>query len=62
MGVNTVDTIKKANTIKYKYGYSFYDSLFIASALEAGCTILYSEDLQDGQVIEKTLTIVNPFN
>jgi predicted nucleic acid-binding protein len=31
-----------------------------ASALETGCNIVYSEDLQDGQVIEK-LTIRNPF-
>jgi predicted nucleic acid-binding protein len=33
----------------------------VASALEAGCQILYSEDLQDGQRIENQLTIVNPF-
>lgn len=59
--VNTVDTINKANMLKGKYGYSFYDSLVIAAALEAGCSILYSEDLQDAQVIENSLKIVNPF-
>lgn len=43
-----------------RYGYGFYDSLIIAAALEAGCTRLLTEDLQDGQRIE-TLTIENPF-
>ena len=37
-----------------------YDSLVIAAALDAGCTRLYTEDLQDGQRIE-SLTIENPF-
>ena len=39
---------------------SWYDSIIIASALEASCTILYSEDLQHGRVIEG-LKIINPF-
>jgi predicted nucleic acid-binding protein len=41
-------------------GYHIYDSLIIASALEAGCTVLYSEDMQHGQTIDG-LTIRNPF-
>jgi len=47
--------------IMWRYRFSFYDSLIIAASLEARCRILYSEDLQDGQVIGK-LTIVNPFH
>lgn len=43
-----------------RYHFSFYDSLIIAAALEAGCTTLYSEDMQHGQKIEG-LTIANPF-
>lgn len=43
-----------------QYGFSFYDSLIVAAALEAGCTRLYSEDLQHGQQVEH-LTIQNPF-
>lgn len=39
----------------------FYDSLIVASALESECTILYSEDMQPGLVIENQLKIVNPF-
>jgi len=46
--------------IQARYRYGFYDALIIAAALEAGCTRLYSEDLQHGQQIEG-LTIENPF-
>jgi len=44
------------------YKYSIYDGLIIAAALETRCNIIYSEDLHDGQVIESSLTIRNPFN
>ena len=47
--------------IAEKYGCKFYDSLIVAAALDAGCTTLYSEDLQVGQTINKQLTIRNPF-
>ena len=51
----------KAVHIKEKYKLQFYDSLILATALENRCTILFSEDMQNGQVIENTLTIINPF-
>jgi predicted nucleic acid-binding protein len=54
-------SVAKAIQIHTKYQYSYYDSLIIASALENDCTILNTEDMQTGQVIEGTLTIVNPF-
>ena len=54
------DTSLKAIEIKRRYQYSFWDSLIIASALENNCTILYSEDMQHGQILESTLTIRNP--
>ena len=57
----TTDTHDAALQIAIKYGFSFYDALIAAAALEAECTILYSEDLQDGQVIEERLTVRNPF-
>jgi|AntRauTorckE6833_2_1112554.scaffolds.fasta_scaffold85989_2 predicted nucleic acid-binding protein len=50
----------KAIDISERYKYSFYDSLIISSAIESSVDILYSEDLQDGQQIER-VTIVNPF-
>jgi predicted nucleic acid-binding protein len=55
------DTHKGALAIAEKYGYSIYDALIASAALEAGCKTLYSEDLQDGQVINRQLTIRNPF-
>jgi predicted nucleic acid-binding protein len=44
-----------------RYRFSFSDALIVAAALESGCTTLFSEDLQDGQVIDRTLTVRNPF-
>jgi len=41
--------------------YSYYDSLMLASALEYGCEYFISEDLSSGQIIEKRMTILNPF-
>ena len=35
-------------------------ALIVAAATRAGCSILYTEDLQEGQVIDQ-LTIRNPF-
>ena len=57
----SLDTHKKALAIAEKYAYRLYDALIVASALEARCTILYSEDMQDAQVIDHRLTIRNPF-
>jgi predicted nucleic acid-binding protein len=56
----TLETHEEGLRISQRYGYHIYDSLMIASALEAGCTTLYAEDMQDGQVIG-ALTIRNPF-
>lgn len=57
----SLNTIKKAWEVKLRYHYSIYDSLIIASALEAGCNTLYSEDMQHNQLIEEKLRIINPF-
>ncbi|MDR1873106.1 MAG: PIN domain-containing protein [Deltaproteobacteria bacterium] len=57
-----VDTIKLGLHIQNKYHYSYYDSLIIASALESNCDYLLSEDMNNGQVIEKSLTILNIFD
>ncbi len=54
-------TLHLALEIVERYGFSWYDSLIVATALEAGCDMLYTEDLQAGQVIEGRLTITNPF-
>jgi predicted nucleic acid-binding protein len=57
----SVTTHQFALTIAERDGLSFYDALIVASALEAGCTTLLSEDMQDGRVIDGRLTIRNPF-
>jgi predicted nucleic acid-binding protein len=54
--------LQRAFDITERYGFSWYDSLVAASALEAGCDTLYTEDLQHGQLIDNKLTITNPFN
>ena len=46
--------------IQQRYDFGFYDSLIIASALDSGCTKLYTEDLQHGQRIQY-IEIINPF-
>lgn len=56
-----ITTLRLAHKIKLKYGFSYWDSLIVASALEANCTVLYSEDMQHKQRIENSLTIINPF-
>lgn len=57
----TVETHELGLDISERYGFSIYDSMIVASALEHGCRTLLTEDLQHGQVIDKRLRIVNPF-
>jgi predicted nucleic acid-binding protein len=57
----TIDTHDAGVRIAAKYGFQFYDALIAAAALEAECTTLYSEDFQNGQLIEGRLTVRNPF-
>ncbi|MCL1859670.1 MAG: PIN domain-containing protein [Oscillospiraceae bacterium] len=54
-------TIDMAIDFNEKYGFSYYDCLMLASAFENGCDVIYTEDMHDGQTIENTLKIVNPF-
>jgi predicted nucleic acid-binding protein len=55
------EQVIKAIEIRGRYGFSYWDSLIVATALLSGCSILYSEDMQHDQVIESTLKIINPF-
>ena len=52
--------IENAIDISVKTQFSFWDSLMISAACSANCKILYSEDLNNGQVING-VTIQNPF-
>ena len=53
-------TVEQALDVCSRTGYSFWDSQIIASAVECGCGILYSEDLQPGPVAGTRLRIINP--
>jgi len=54
-------TINSALELKKRYGFSYFDSLMLASALEGNCNVIFTEDMNDGQVINNSLTIKNPF-
>ncbi len=57
----TVETHDRGLAIFERYKFSLYDSMMVAAALIAGAKIIYSEDLQDGQVIDNQLRVTNPF-
>lgn len=61
LGGLSPNLICSAISVSERYGYSFFDSLVISTALSEGASILYSEDMQHQQVIQETLTILNPF-
>jgi len=52
--------IESAWDIQDQYGYSWWDTLVISSALFLDCSYLLSEDMQHDQHIGN-LTIINPF-
>ena len=56
----SVRLYQRSLDIRFRYRFSFYDSLIVAAAVEAGCNTLYSEDLTHGQEIEG-VTVVDPF-
>ena len=56
----TLDLHAAARVLAEDHRLSFYDALIVASAIEAGCDVLYSEDMQHGRTIGG-LTIANPF-
>jgi predicted nucleic acid-binding protein len=57
----TLQTHERGLDVAERYGYAVHDSMIVASALLAGCTTLFSEDMQHGQVIADALAILNPF-
>ncbi|HEY5042825.1 MAG TPA: PIN domain-containing protein [Verrucomicrobiae bacterium] len=55
-----VELYRQAINVREETGYTFYDSLIVAAALEAGCKAIYSEDLQHNRKLHG-LEIKNPF-
>jgi predicted nucleic acid-binding protein len=56
----TADIHARGLDLAERYVLSTYDAMIVAAALTAGCTVLYSEDMHDGLVIDR-LTIRNPY-
>ena len=54
-------TINIAKRIVQRYDFQLFDAIIVAAALEVGCQILYSEDMQHNMKIDRQLTIINPF-
>jgi predicted nucleic acid-binding protein len=50
-----------ASNLRERYSLSYWDSLIIAAALASKTSIIYSEDMQDGLLVENQVTLVNPF-
>ena len=57
----SLSTVEKCLSLKKTYGYSYWDSLILSSALENECGAVYSEDMQHNKTIDGKLTIINPF-
>jgi predicted nucleic acid-binding protein len=55
------EIILRASSLRERHGLAYWDSLLVSTALSAGATQFYSEDMQDGQVFEGRLQVVNPF-
>jgi predicted nucleic acid-binding protein len=54
-------THERGVALAQRYRIAIFDATILAAALEAGCDVLWSEDMQDGLVVEGQLTIRNPF-
>lgn len=57
----TLRTHQVGRALAERYGFSVYDAMIVAAALIAGCTTLWTEDMQDGLLVEGQLRIANPF-
>jgi predicted nucleic acid-binding protein len=59
----SVDIVTHSDALRLaeRYGFALYDALVIAAALRAESDTLWSEDMQDGMVVEGRLLIANPF-
>ena len=57
----SLTTLKYARDLIDRYDFQLFDSIIVASALEANCHILYSEDMYHGLMVENRMTIINPF-
>lgn len=57
----TIETHETGLRLARQFQIGLYDAMIAASALLAGCTVLHSEDMHHGLVIDKRLKVRNPF-
>jgi predicted nucleic acid-binding protein len=57
----TIETHQTGLTVAERYGLSTYDAMIAAAALGSDCDVLWSEDMQDGMVLDNRVRIANPF-
>ena len=57
----TVAVHEAGLALAQRHQLSLYDAMIVAAALDADCDVLWSEDMQDGLMIEGRLRIANPF-
>ncbi len=56
------DVLVRASSLRERYSFSFWDGLIVSAALATGVEQLFSEDMQDGLVVDERLRIINPFD
>jgi predicted nucleic acid-binding protein len=61
ISVSPSTLLKSAELIK-KFQFQLFDAIIVAASLQAGCDILYSEDMHHGLIVNSSLTILNPFS
>lgn len=57
----TVEMHESGIGLAERHSFSVYDGMIVAAALHAGCDRLWSEDMHHGMVVDRSLTIANPF-
>lgn len=58
----TIERQREGVRVARRYKLGIHDATIAATALSTGCTVLFTEDMQDGLVIDGRLTIRNPFS
>jgi predicted nucleic acid-binding protein len=57
----TLEIHEMGLALAQRHGFAIYDSMLVSAALSGGCDVLWSEDMQDGLLIDSRLRIANPF-
>ena len=61
VSIQSPEQLLHASDLRNRYHLSHWDSWIVVAAIDAGAKILFSEDMQDGLVVDGKLTIKNPF-